>query len=273
MKRDRSEIYQSIVTNEQIIFDCYQKINESYENISVTTIELDNYDLQQHQSASLAQFEVWKKEFLNNHSDSVYFPVLQSLLSNTQQTWTVKCNSDGQDDIRFYSNRLLLSLNNTLFFNMLYYVIPNQNTNINNFTVSSQKFSANMTKNVNDDLYDKLAESIGLDRDTFFDLVALCYFAFMFNPQIPSEIYCPSSLPSTSRDIVLSYGLTRCKNEIEFSSRYSWNNDKRLKSMESQNVEFMSLYDPCDNDEDNDEDNDDGNDDGNDDANDGEVNV
>ncbi len=245
MKRTRDEIFQTIATNEQIITDCDRRQCDAYNEIERSTVELDNCDLQRHQADTLVQFEVWKNEFLKNYEGSDYYSTLQTLLSNTQHTWTVKCNSDGQDDNRFYSNRLLLSLNNTLFFNMMYYVVPNDCLNTHDMYVSCKGHSINLSLVNNEHAYCQMSSVLGLDRDVLFDVIGLCYFTFMFHPQHPSDIYCPASLPTLTQDIIGSFGQFRCKNDLDFASRYSYRwDEKRLKSLETPVVEFMPLYDP-----------------------------
>ena len=251
MKRTRSDLTNTIIASEQNIDTYNNNIKKECNTVLLTTVELDNYDLKQHQEDTLKQFEVWKTEFLNDYNDSEYYETVLALLNGYQLTnWSVKCNTDGHmdnDDMKFYSNRLLLSLNNQLFLNFHVMVSEENNLNIEKMLVSCEGTFINVLTTDYYDKYDQMADTVGIDRDTLIRLISFCYRTFMFHPEMPSDVYqmVTPDQSEISTEIQGLYGQYRSNNFISLMSRYTEpNREKRLRTTcVIPTFEFNPLFD------------------------------
>lgn len=246
MKRTRDELVQTATAAEQSIVTCRNQIRDACCTIVKTAIELDNHDLKEHQNNTMSQFLVWTSEFLQNYNDTEDHQVLQQMLNNLNMSWTVKCNPvEGECDMKFYSNKLLLSLNDQLTVDAHIYVTSCQGLTIEKLELLTPNMWINMMTTPTKQPYENMARELGLTYDALLDLVGLCYFSFMFDPESPTETYSlrEPNLPILTSEIVTTFGTKRCTNLVCFSSRYSPCAEKRLKALECPSFDFYPLYD------------------------------
>lgn len=238
MKRSRTDLLNTIIENEIDISNIYNRFSLHKKDIIDATIKIDNCDLRTHQEDTLKQFEIWKDEFLEN---SLYLDFI-NILNNYNMNWTVKCYTDY--DMKFYSNRLSVQLNNGLCFTVCINITNEYSPTMNTMNLSYGNYNIDMLKEEHYNPYEDIAEQIGITRNDLFYILGLFYFAFMFNPTIPSEVYMLDSNVSNIALIITElFREDRCKNDINFNKRYvEKDTNKRLKALEPFISEFNSLY-------------------------------
>ena len=235
MKRTRSDLYNQIIYDETAINNLYNYYSYYRHEISETTIELTNYDLQQHKEDTLKQFEKWKAAFIEDCES----PTVVDLINNSKIIWNVKCHTDGSDsDMKFYSNILTVQFNDDLCFNASIYV-----------TDQHAPIMEKMTLSYENNVIDLITENsinlvnVNVNINELINMLGLYYFTFMFNPETPSDVYSlQTNVSSIAIRISELFGKDRCKQFVDLSERDSEPDfQKRMKELESPMLEFNPL--------------------------------
>ena len=253
MKRSRSQIMLDIQNSEKSLENQFNLAIHNHYKIISDTVELDNVDLQNHQNDTLIQYSRWRDEFLNvyqEYQEGQYYEILKSLIDNCRTEWQTKCHTDEENEdsnLKFYSNRLKVCLNHQLWLNFEIFVTSDDDFQIEKMRISTLYNDINMLTTYSSEEYNTLSEELQLPTDVLYDLIGFFYFIFMFDPECPSEVYelQDNSIPNITREIVETFGFTRCRDLVNFSERHyckTKNTQKRLKAIETVKTVFLPLY-------------------------------
>jgi len=264
MKRTREEIVKDIKFAEKSIDVFNRSISREKSTIHRTTIELDNYDIQEHQQLTLKQFPKWKEEFYQKHKYKYDLGVLKSLLDNLEViNWDVGCKLvNGTDHdiklgvsyqtkVKMYYNNIHLNLGNKLH---LKFNIGRTNCSPNPqelFIWQDEKHKLDLLREKTIGPFKKLSRSLELDIDLMFELIGFCFHVFSFSARTPHTRlypYTSSCRDEWTKKILESYDNWRCDKNITFWDRYpsKYGYQDRKKRLKAQSDiprwKFLPLY-------------------------------
>jgi len=242
MKRSRNDILNDVMDTENSIVAHRLKISIDSHNVIRYTAELDNYDIGQHKNDTLMYFEQWKLEFYEHYKELTELPILMSLLDNCVIIrWEPQCYV--ADLKKLYSNHLFISLNDELFIKF--------DAQRMNFTPVKYDMTVwqpgrpviNLEHGTDMERFGKIASDLCLSVDLMFDVIALCYHTFMFNPHDLVFHHIPNSYSVWLNKIANRFGYLRCRGDVSFYYRTNANSfdDRVIAHHSVPRLEFCKL--------------------------------
>jgi hypothetical protein len=251
MKRARNEILDDIIDTEDAIESHQLGILREIKNVLKYTAELDNYDIEQHKHDTIQQFDLWKLEFYAKHKDSPDFPIMKSLLDNCSiiswnpHCYVAKLNKASHTLMKFYSNTIIISLNEQIFlnFNIERMNFPPCKYELFIWQFDDENIDLLMTRDIGP--FQKAADKLGLSVDMFFEIIGLCYHTFMFDSENFIFKHNPHPDSKWMKFIYNKFGRSRCDGHMAFYERCDGKlRQDRLNAQKTiPNLQFTRLYD------------------------------
>ncbi len=214
MKRQREEIINDINGTKRLMNEYLAAIKREEANLENYVIELENFKIDQHKQATIKQFEIWKMEFCEKYKDNQVKKILDTYVL---LEWDVQClfsytRYSPNVMRKIYSNKVSILLNYDLFIE---FSVDRTNyfPNVNEFIIwHIDDAVIDLYKIKSIESLNSIASKLGISSGSLFDIVALFYHAFMFDPRYLNSKYTPNEEPKIIYDMTRRFGTSRCYN-------------------------------------------------------------